>query len=364
MHTLRLRPTHLTRGRTYLKPSFSSTRPATAQQQHRCFRAALVTRAPAAPSSSTSPAEHDDLLRKPIEGSKNALVTGSARGIGKAIALRLALDGYNVCINDVGANAKACDEVVREIQALGRKACTATADVSKRGEVRDMIQKSVKELGPLHTMYVGFFFFSLSSFEITTNNSFFYLPPLFRVANAGIAQVKSVLDLTEQDFERMLAVNLTGVHNCYLEAAHQMIRQGTCRADAPGKLLGAASIVSFKPTPLLGHYSASKWAVRGLTQVYAMELAAHHITVNAYAPGIVGTAMWDEIDAQLAARKKVAGGDVKKGEMMKEYVERWTLLGRTSVPGDVAKLVSFLASSDSDFVTGQTQVVDGGIVFT
>lgn len=101
-----------------------------------------------------SAASHDALLRKPIDGTKNALVTGSARGIGKSIALRLALDGYNVCINDIGANAKACDEVVKEIQALGRKACTATADVSKRSEVQEMIQKSVKELGPLHTMFV------------------------------------------------------------------------------------------------------------------------------------------------------------------------------------------------------------------
>lgn len=261
-------------------------------------------------------------------------MTGSARGIGRSIALRLALDGYNICINDVGANAKACDDVVKEIQAMGRKACTATADVSKRGEVRDMIQKSVEELGPLHTM----------------------------VANAGIVQVKSLLDLSEEEFERMLAVNLTGVHNCYAEGARQMIRQGTCQASQPGKLIGAASIVAFKATALMGHYSASKWGVRGLTQAYAMELAEHHITANAYAPGIVGTAMWDQIDAQLAT--KMGSGSVKRGEVMKDFVERWTLLKRTSVPEDVAKLVSFLASSDSDFVTGQTQVVDGGIVFT
>lgn len=92
------------------------------------------------------------LLRKPIDG-RNVIVTGSARGIGKSIALRLASDGYNVCINDIEANAKACDEVVREIRSLGRKACTAIADVSKRAEVKDMVQKSVKELGPLHVMY-------------------------------------------------------------------------------------------------------------------------------------------------------------------------------------------------------------------
>lgn len=90
-------------------------------------------------------------VRKPIDN-RNVLVTGSARGIGKAIALRLASDGYNVCINDIDANSKACNAVVKEIQAMGRKACIAVADVSKRREVKDMIQTSVKELGPLHTM--------------------------------------------------------------------------------------------------------------------------------------------------------------------------------------------------------------------
>lgn len=188
---------------------------------------------------------------------------------------------------------------------------------------------------------------------------------MYRIANAGIAQVKALLDLTEADFERMVAVNLTGVHNCYAEAARQMMDQGTCEPHAPGKIIGAASIVAFKPMPLLGHYSATKWAVRGLTQAYAMELAAHNITVNAYAPGIVGTAMWDKIDAGLAAAAG-PGGDraVKKGDMMKKMVQERTLLQRVSVPEDVAKFVSFLAGSDSDFVTGQTQIVDGGINFT
>lgn len=122
-----------------------------------------------------------------------------------------------------------------------------------------MVKHSVSELGPLNTM----------------------------VANAGIAQVKGLLDLTEQDFRRMFEVNVFGVNNCYASAARQMISQGS-----GGKILGAASIVAFKPFALLSHYSSSKWAVRGLTQAYAMEMATHKITVNAYAPGIVGTAMW------------------------------------------------------------------------
>lgn len=99
-------------------------------------------------ASKAAPAE---LLRKKVEG-KNAIVTGSARGIGKSIALRLATDGYNVCINDIPALEKTCDEVVKEINSMGGKACTAVGDVTKRSDVKDVIQKSVKELGPLHVM--------------------------------------------------------------------------------------------------------------------------------------------------------------------------------------------------------------------
>lgn len=133
-----------------------------------------------------------------------------------------------------------------------------------------------------------------------------------------------------------------------------MISQGT-----GGKILGAASVVAFRPFPLLSHYSASKFAVRGLTQALAMEMAQHKITVNAYAPGIVGTAMWEQIDEKLA---EVTG--VKKGEVIKKYTKDLIALGRMSVPEDVSSAVSFLCSKDSDYMTGQTIVVDGGIVFT
>ncbi|KAI3320193.1 hypothetical protein HD806DRAFT_506746 [Xylariaceae sp. AK1471] len=275
-------------------------------------------------------ATYSSLSRESGEG-KSVIITGSSRGIGKAIALRLAADGYNICVNDISANRAGCDEVAKEIRSMGRKACTAVADVTKRDEVKDMIQTSIRELGPLNTM----------------------------IANAGIAQVKQLLELTEQDFQRMFDVNVFGVQNCFAEAAKQLISQGDCRPDRPGKLIAAASIVAFKPFVMLPHYSASKWAVRGLTQAYAMELAEHNITVNAYAPGIVGTAMWELIDAGVAEKK-----GLKRGEVIKKMVHELTALGRVSVPEDVAKLVSFLASDDSNFVTGQTQIVDGGIIYT
>ncbi|KAK5130575.1 hypothetical protein LTR16_001417 [Cryomyces antarcticus] len=221
---------------------------------------------------------------------RTAIVTGSSRGIGKAIALRLANDGYDICVNDVFANSAGVDEVVSSIKSLGRNAVPAIADVSDLGQVEQMIQKSVAELGPLNTM----------------------------VANAGIAQVKALLDLTQQDLRKMFEVNVYGVFNCYSAAAKQMIEQKT-----PGKL------------------------------------ATHKITVNAYAPGIVGTAMWDLIDEELGKMK-----GVPKGDTIKKYTEDLIALGRTSVPEDVSSMVSFLAGKDSDYVTGQTLVVDGGIVFT
>jgi NAD(P)-dependent dehydrogenase (short-subunit alcohol dehydrogenase family) len=126
---------------------------------------------------------------------------------GKAIAVRLAQDRYDICINDVNANQKGIDEVVREIESSGRKATGFAADVSKLSEVEKLVQHSVEKLGNLDTM----------------------------VANAGIAQVKALLELTEQDLRNMFEVNLYGVFNCYSAAAKQMIKQGH-----GGKLLGAA----------------------------------------------------------------------------------------------------------------------------
>ena len=116
--------------------------------------------------------------------------------------------------------------------------------------------------------------------------------------------------------------------------------------------------MAFRPFPILSHYSASKFAVRGFTQAFAMEMAEHKITVNGYAPGVVSTNMWSLIDEELGKRN-----GAKKGETIKKYTKDLIALGRTSVPTDVAKCVSYLASPDSDYMTGQTLVIDGGIVF-
>jgi len=140
-----------------------------------------------------------------------------------------------------------------------------------------------------------------------------------------------------------------------------MIKQGPVKEGTTGyKIIGCASIVAFKPFPLLSHYSASKWAVRGLTQGFAMEMSKHKIQVNAYAPGIVGTAMWELIDEKLG---EIDGRP--RGETIKKYVTELTAMGRTSTADDVARVVGgFLSGPDSDFMTGQTIVVDGGIIYT
>lgn len=256
---------------------------------------------------------------------RNIIVTGAARGIGKAIALRLAADGHDVAVNDIAANTADLEAVADEIRASGRRSAALVADVSEPEAVSGMVSGTVEALGSLDVM----------------------------VANAGIAQVLPLLEVSPEDWDRMMAVNVRGTFLCYQEAAQQMIKQG-----GGGKIIGAASIVAYRPFALLGPYSASKWAVRGLTQAAAMEWAQHGITVNAYCPGIVGTAMWDLIDEKLAESE-----GLQKGQAIAKYSDL-IHLGRVSVPEDVAGYVSYLASPDSDYMTGQSVMIDGGIQFS
>lgn len=255
----------------------------------------------------------------------NVHVTGAARGIGKSIALRLAADGHRLAISDL---ASMTDELERTRSELASKASgehvALTGDVSDATEVRALVQDTATQLGSLDVM----------------------------VANAGIAQTKALLEVTPEEYDKVHAVNGRGVFLCYTESARQMIAQG-----GGGKIIGAASIAAHKGFPLLGVYCSSKFAVRALTQAAAQEWAPHGITVNAYCPGIVDTTMWEEIDSDLGAINKVG-----KGESMKAMAAG-IALGRVSTGEDVAKLVSFLAGPDSDYVTGQSILVDGGMLF-
>jgi meso-butanediol dehydrogenase/(S,S)-butanediol dehydrogenase/diacetyl reductase len=171
------------------------------------------------------------------------------------------------------------------------------------------------------------------------------------VANAGIAQVKTLLEVTPEDLQKIFEVNVFGVVYCLQAAAEKMIAQGT-----GGKIINAASIAGHAGFAYLGHYSATKFAVRALTQSAAKELADKGITVNAYCPGIVGTDMWDLIDEKLGAYLGTG-----KGEALEKYASTIPL-GRVQTPDDVAGFVSYLASPDADYMTGQAVMIDGGIV--
>lgn len=253
---------------------------------------------------------------------KVALVTGAGQGIGRGIALRLARDGADIALVDIQKDQ--IDAVAREIAALGRRASVYVADVAKRDQLFDAVAQADDKLG---------------SFDVMVNN-------------AGIAQVAPLLDATPEQVDRILRINVQGVLWGIQAAATQFKSRGR-----RGKIINACSIAGHEGYALLGVYSATKFAVRALTQAAAKELASAGITVNAYCPGVVGTDMWVEIDERFAA---LTGA--KKGETYKKYVEG-IALGRAQTPDDVASLVSFLAGSDSDYITGQAILTDGGIVY-
>lgn len=172
------------------------------------------------------------------------------------------------------------------------------------------------------------------------------------VNNAGICRIEPFLEMTDKALDDIVDINIKGAFYGTYEAAQQMVKQGT-----KGKIINASSIAGHEGFVPLAAYSASKFAVRGLTQTAAKELAKYQITVNAYCPGIVLTPMWDEIDRRLGEINHVPVGESLK-ETMKGIA-----LGRGETPADVANLVSFLASDKADYITGQAMIVDGGMQY-
>lgn len=253
---------------------------------------------------------------------KVILVTGAAQGIGRGIALRLAKDGADIALVDLKADKLA--DVAKEIEALGRKTTIFAADISHRDEVFAAVDHAEKALG---------------GFDVMINN-------------AGIAQVKPLADVTPEDMDRIFKINVNGTMWGIQAAAEKFKALGH-----KGKIINASSIAGHDGFAMLGVYSATKFAVRALTQAAAKEYASAGITVNAYCPGIVGTDMWVEIDERFA---EITGAP--KGETYKKYVEG-IALGRAQTPNDVAALVAFLSSDDSDYITGQAILTDGGIVY-
>lgn len=253
---------------------------------------------------------------------KAALVTGAAQGIGRAIALRLAEDGANIAIVDL--KEEKMSAVAKEVQSLGRKATIFVADVKDRDQVYMAIDHAERELG---------------GFDIMVNN-------------AGIVQVQPFSEVTPQEVEAITKVNIGGVI-WGIQAAAKKFKTRNTR----GKIINAASIAGHNGYAMLGAYCATKFAVRALTQAAALEYASDGITVNAYCPGVVDTGMWDEISRRFA---ELTGEP--KGATYEKFVEG-IALGRSETPEDVAAFVSYLAGPDSDYMTGQAPLIDGGIVY-
>lgn len=173
------------------------------------------------------------------------------------------------------------------------------------------------------------------------------------INNAGVeGQVGPLIEPDPKQVDLVLEVNVKGVVYGIAAAAKHMIKQGK-----GGKIINACSIAGQEGFEMLGVYSASKFAVKGLTQTAAKELAQHKITVNAYCPGIVGTSMWERLDEKMMEHL-----GTKKGEAFAKFSEG-IALGRSQTPEDVANLISFLASEDSNYITGQAIVTDGGMVY-
>ncbi|KAJ7234764.1 NAD(P)-binding protein [Mycena haematopus] len=247
-----------------------------------------------------------------------AFVTGAAQGIGRSIALRLAEDGFDVAVNDVPENSAKLDAVIAEIKQKGRKSSKHLADVSQDENVKQMVENVVKHHGGLDVM----------------------------VANAGILgpSMTVLTEVSADQWDQIMNVNARGTFLCYKYAGLQMIKQGH-----GGRIIGASSVAGKKGLAFQTAYCASKFAIRGLTQAAASELGTHGITVNAYAPGAVDTAM-------------LTGATTSPEDATAVYKEM-SPLKLVGTPEDIANLVSFLASKESQFITGQSISINGGLFF-
>ena len=248
-----------------------------------------------------------------------AIVTGAGRGVGRGIALELALNGANVVVADL--NLDTAEAVADEIDSLERNALPLLVDVTVQSQMEAMVAKAVTELGRLDIM----------------------------VNNAGVGHVKPFLEITEDEWDKVFAVNLKGMLFGMQAAAKAMINQERC-----GRIVNISSVAGKSGRPVLASYAASKSAVINLTQSAAMALAPHNITVNAICPGVVDTHMGKSVIAQMQAY-------VDEGKIPEELIRiPEAPLGPRAEPEDIAKMAAFLASDDADYITGQSINVDGG----
>jgi len=241
---------------------------------------------------------------------KTAIVTGASRGIGKAIAEQLALNGANIVLN-YRTNVNAVEEVLNSLQQKGVRAVAVQADVSKADEAQKLIQSAIDNFGKIDIL----------------------------VNNAGIIKDNLLMRMSEEDFDTVIDVDLKGVFNCIKSASKIMLKQ-RC-----GKIINISSVVGLAGNAGQVNYAAAKAGVIGITKSAAKELGSRSITVNAIAPGFITTEMTDVLS------------DKAKQESINNIP-----LKHFGKPSDVAMAVVFLASDMANYITGQVIQVDGGML--
>ena len=270
---------------------------------------------------------------------KVALVTGAGgkNGIGRAIATRLAKEGADVAVNDITEHPYAADQaawqglpdVVREIEAMGQRAISVVADVADAEQVKEMVDQTVAHFGKI---------------DILVNNA---------GTMAGKDRVP-VVDLAEEDWDRVQRVNVKGVFLCSQAVARHLITQGT-----GGKIINMSSVTGKRGSARFSAYSASKFAVIGFTQSLACELAPYQVNVNAICPGLVDTERFGHLASVLMPE------NLSPDEQLSEYARRSEAavpIGRLAEGADVAKMAAFLASDEAAYLSGVSLTVSGGTV--
>ena len=240
---------------------------------------------------------------------KVAIVTGSGRGIGRAIALKLAEAGATIVINDVG-EASSVDSVAQEIKELNRESLAILADISLSSDVTRMVETTLATYGKIDIL----------------------------VNNAGITRDQIILRMSEEDWDKVININLKSVFLCTKAVLRPMIKQRW------GRIINMSSIVGLVGNPGQANYASAKAGIIGFTRTIAKEVASRGITANAIAPGFIDTGMSQQLE-----------------EKQKEELKKRIPLGYLGTPRDVAEAVAFLASEEARYITGQVLNVDGGM---